>query len=75
MNTGIGQPLGYNLRLFPEAVTFMWFKNIRAYRLTSPFDLSAEQLGEQLAQRGFQASARVVTTSDEVLQELLNIKR
>ena len=58
MNTGIGQPLGYNLRLFPEAVTFMWFKNIRAYRLSSPFDLSAEQLGEQLAQRGFQACAK-----------------
>lgn len=29
----------------------MWFKNVRAYRLTSPFDLSPEQLGEQLAQR------------------------
>ncbi len=32
----------------------MWFKNIRAYRLTSPFTLSPEQLGEQLAQRAFQ---------------------
>ncbi len=27
----------------------MWFKNLRAYRLTSPFDLSAEQLDQQLA--------------------------
>ena len=27
----------------------MWFKNLRAYRLTSPFDLSAEQLEELLA--------------------------
>ena len=36
----------------------MWFKNIRAYRLTSPFDLSPEQLGSQLAQRGFQACAK-----------------
>ena len=27
----------------------MWFKNLRAYRLTSPFELSAEQLEEQLA--------------------------
>jgi recombination associated protein RdgC len=36
----------------------MWFKNIRAYRLTSPFDLSAEQLGEQLAQRAFQPCAK-----------------
>jgi len=27
----------------------MWFKNIRAYRLTSPFELSAEQLETQLS--------------------------
>lgn len=32
----------------------MWFKNLRAYRLTSPFDLSAEQLETQLAARAFQ---------------------
>jgi recombination associated protein RdgC len=31
----------------------MWFKNIRAYRLTSPFDLTAEQLEQQLAGAGF----------------------
>ena len=31
----------------------MWFKNLRAYRLTSPFDLSAEQLESQLAGAGF----------------------
>lgn len=31
----------------------MWFKNIRAYRLTSPFELSPEQLGQQLAKRSF----------------------
>ncbi len=36
----------------------MWFKNIRAYRLTQPFDLSAEQLGDQLAQRAFEPCAR-----------------
>ena len=36
----------------------MWFKNIRAYRLTSPFDLSPEQLGQQLAQRAFQPCAK-----------------
>ncbi|HEY9563741.1 MAG TPA: flagellar basal body rod C-terminal domain-containing protein [Nocardioides sp.] len=28
-----------------------------------------------LAQRGFQASSRVITTSDSVLEELVNIKR
>ncbi len=32
----------------------MWFKNVRAYRLTSPFDLSAEQLEQKLASRVFQ---------------------
>jgi recombination associated protein RdgC len=31
----------------------MWFKNIRAYRLTKPFDLSPEALAEKLAPRGF----------------------
>lgn len=31
----------------------MWFKNIRAYRLTKPFDLSPEALAEQLAPRSF----------------------
>lgn len=36
----------------------MWFKNIRAYRLTSPFTLSPEQLGEQLAHRGFEPCAK-----------------
>lgn len=36
----------------------------------------AEQFSEMiLTQRGFQASSRVITTSDEVLQELLNLKR
>jgi flagellar hook protein FlgE len=27
------------------------------------------------AQRGFQANSRVITTADEVLQELVNLKR
>tara|TARA_R110001592_G_scaffold363393_1_gene687175 strand:+ start:17302 stop:18207 length:906 start_codon:yes stop_codon:yes gene_type:complete len=36
----------------------MWFKNIRAYRLTSPFTLTAEQLGEQLGERGFVPCAK-----------------
>ncbi|MGZ8939075.1 MAG: flagellar basal body rod C-terminal domain-containing protein, partial [Limisphaerales bacterium] len=26
-------------------------------------------------QRGFQASARIITTSDEMLQEVVNLKR
>ncbi len=36
----------------------MWFKNIRAYKLTSAFDLSPEQLGELLAKRAFQPCAK-----------------
>ncbi|MFU8763813.1 MAG: recombination-associated protein RdgC [Haliea sp.] len=32
----------------------MWFKNVRAYRLTAPFTVTAEQLEQQLAQREFQ---------------------
>lgn len=41
----------------------------------SNVDLAREFTNMILAQRGFQASARVVTTSDEVLSELINIKR
>ena len=36
----------------------MWFKNLRAYRLTSPFELTAEQLEEQLAGSAFQPCAK-----------------
>ena len=36
----------------------MWFKNIRAYRLTNPFDFTAEQLGEKLEQRSFEPCAK-----------------
>lgn len=38
-------------------------------------DLSNEFTNLIMAQRGFQASARIVTTSDEVLSELTNLKR
>ncbi|KEP73830.1 flagellar hook protein, partial [Microbacterium sp. SUBG005] len=41
----------------------------------SNVDLSQEFTNLIVAQRGFQASARVITTSDEVLQELTNLKR
>ncbi|MAT91560.1 MAG: recombination-associated protein RdgC [Halioglobus sp.] len=36
----------------------MWFKNIRAYRLTSPFTVTAEQLTERLAARAFAPCAK-----------------
>ncbi|MEH6580538.1 MAG: recombination-associated protein RdgC [Halioglobus sp.] len=36
----------------------MWFKNLRAYRLTSPFELTPEQLEDQLSSRAFQPCAK-----------------
>ncbi|GAB2980097.1 flagellar basal-body rod protein FlgF [Frigoribacterium salinisoli] len=41
----------------------------------SNVDLSKEFTNLIVAQRGFQANARIITTSDEVLQELTNLKR
>ncbi len=41
----------------------------------SNVDLSQEFTNLIVAQRGFQANARIITTSDEVLQELANLKR
>ncbi len=41
----------------------------------SNVDLALEFTNMIVAQRGFQANTRVITTSDEVLQELVNIKR
>jgi len=41
----------------------------------SNVDLAREFTDMIVAQRGFQANSRVVTTSDEVLQELVNLKR
>jgi len=47
---------------------------------TSSLEMSNVDLGSQMAslittQRAFQASARIITTSDELLQELVNLKR
>jgi flagellar hook protein FlgE len=41
----------------------------------SNVDLSQEFTGMIIAQRGFQANARVITTSDSMLDELVNLKR
>ncbi len=41
----------------------------------SNVDLSGEFTNMITTQRGFQANSRVVTTSDEMLQELVNLKR
>jgi len=41
----------------------------------SNVDLAQEFTNMIIAQRGFQANSKVVTTSDEMLQELVNLKR
>jgi flagellar hook protein FlgE len=41
----------------------------------SNVDLSAEFTEMIVTQRGFQANSRIITTSDEMLQELVNLKR
>jgi flagellar hook protein FlgE len=41
----------------------------------SNVDLAAEFTNMIVAQRGFQASSRVISTADELLQDLVNIKR
>ena len=48
--------------------------------LSGSLELSNVDLGEEFidmisAQRGFQANSRVITTTDELLQELVNLKR
>ncbi len=45
------------------------------YLEASNVDMAQEFTSMILAQRGFQASTRVITTSDEILQELVNLKR
>jgi len=41
----------------------------------SNVDLSQQFTQLIMAQRGFQANARTITTSDQMLQELVNLKR
>ena len=41
----------------------------------SNVDLAQEFTDMIIAQRGFQANTRIITTSDEILQELVNLKR
>jgi len=48
---------------------------LSGYLEMSNVDLAREFTDMIIAQRGFQANSRVVTTSDEILQELVNLKR
>ena len=62
---GLGQPPGTN-----------GLGGIRSGALElSNVDLANEFSGLITTQRAFQASARIITTSDEILQELVNLKR
>ncbi|MEN6370665.1 MAG: flagellar hook protein FlgE [Armatimonadota bacterium] len=45
------------------------------YLESSNVDLSSEFANMIVAQRGFQANSRIITTSDELLQELVQLKR
>lgn len=48
---------------------------VSGYLEGSNVDMAQEFTNMILAQRGFQASSRIITTSDEMLQELVNLKR
>ncbi len=64
-----GQPYG-------QVATVAGMGSITAGALEmSNVDLSEEFTEMIVAQRGFQANTRIITTSDEVLQELVNLKR
>lgn len=41
----------------------------------SNVDLSEEMVNMIITQRGFQANSRIITTSDQILEELVNLKR
>ena len=41
----------------------------------SNVDLSTEMADMITTERGFQAASRMITVSDEILQELINLKR
>jgi flagellar hook protein FlgE len=42
---------------------------------SSSVDIAAEFTNMIIAQRGFQANSRIITTSDSMLDELVNLKR
>ena len=45
------------------------------YLEMSNVDLAQQFTNMIVAQRGFQANSRVITTSDQLLEELVNLKR
>ena len=76
--SGIGAagPLGGSSAPLPESPGTNGLGQIQAAALElSNVDLANEFSALISTQRGFQASARIITTCDEILQELVNLKR
>jgi flagellar hook protein FlgE len=76
--SGIGAagPLGGSATPQAEAPATNGLGRIESGALElSNVDLANEFANMITTQRGFQASARIITTSDEMLQELVNLKR
>lgn len=68
-------PDNMELQLGTEAGTGGVGKIIAGALEMSNVDLTSEFTEMIVAQRGFQSNARIITTSDEVLQEVVNLKR
>jgi len=76
--SGIGAagPLGGSATPTPASAGTNGLGDIQSGALEqSNVDLSSEFSNLITTERGFQANARVITTSDEMLQELVNLKR
>lgn len=82
-NTGL-EAVGSNLFRSNDAASIRTFNNansngigqvFQGYLENSNVDLAQEFSDMIITQRGFQANSRSITTSDEMLQELLNLKR
>jgi len=69
-------PLGGSESPKPEAPSTNGLGQIQTGALeSSNVDLTSEFANLIITQRGFQASARIITTSDEILQEVVSLKR
>jgi flagellar hook protein FlgE len=75
-NLGAAGPLGGSASPQPEPPRTNGLGLIQSGSLElSNVDLATEFSNLITTQRGFQANARIITTSDEILQELINLKR
>ena len=70
-----GETLNSGAPGYSEAGTALAGQLVSGGLEMSNVDLSKEFTDMIVAQRGYQANARVITTSDQVLEELVNLKR